>query len=217
DQLQERDTSLSGDHPFTALHFSYHSKYGTKGTFAPPNVHPYKMKNKETKRTNYSQFLTRESNDMRDNPEDYHKVCDALEEVLKWVVDKVSLLHPQLFSVIEGEVDIFPLQDSNPVRPFSSFVLNINVMTDVHRDRGDKNACIVIVLGQHSGGEICFQEAKVVVETVHGDSVTFCSDRVTHFNLPYKGVRASVVIHSDKRASEYQRNGFGWDANNYIL
>ncbi|THU93130.1 hypothetical protein K435DRAFT_670755, partial [Dendrothele bispora CBS 962.96] len=68
---------------------------------------------------------------------------------------------------------IFPLQDSNPVHPFSSVVLNINVMTEVHRDKGDKNGCIVLVLGQHQGGDICFQEARLVVETAHGDTVTF--------------------------------------------
>ncbi|THU91033.1 hypothetical protein K435DRAFT_675017, partial [Dendrothele bispora CBS 962.96] len=166
--------------------------------------------------TNHSQFLTRESNDMRNNPEDYHRVCDALEDVLRWVVEKVRR-HPDLFARVEAEIDIFPLQDSNPVHPFSSFVLNINVMTEVHRDKGDKNGCIVLVLGQHQGGDICFQEAKLVVETAHGDMVTFCSDEVTHFLLPYKGVRASVVIHSDKISSEYQKNGCGWDSNNYMV
>ncbi|THU77094.1 hypothetical protein K435DRAFT_812765, partial [Dendrothele bispora CBS 962.96] len=124
DQLTERDTT---DNPaFTALHFSYHSKYGTNGASAPKDVHPYKMKNKHTKKTNHSQFLTRESNDMRDHPEHYRRICDALEPVLRWIVDKKLRSHPDLFSDIELEVDIFPLQDTNPVRPFSSFVLNLN-------------------------------------------------------------------------------------------
>ncbi|THU96685.1 hypothetical protein K435DRAFT_560596, partial [Dendrothele bispora CBS 962.96] len=182
DQLTERDTR---DNPaFSALHFSYHSKYGTQGTLAPRNIHPHKLKNKQTKKTNHSQFLTRESNDMRDHPEQYRRICDALEPVLRWIVDKVSM-HADLFSDIETEVDIFPLQDTNPVRPFSSFVLNLNVMTQPHRDWGDKNGCIVLVLGGHIGGGIVFQEAKIVVETSHADSVTFCSNRLTHFNLSY--------------------------------
>ncbi|THV01848.1 hypothetical protein K435DRAFT_654520 [Dendrothele bispora CBS 962.96] len=209
DQLTERDTT---DNPaFTALHFSYHSKYGTNGASAPKDVHPYKMKNKHTKKTNHSQFLTRESNDMRDHPEHYRRICDALEPVLRWIVDKVNL-----FSDIELEVDIFPLQDTNPVRPFSSFVLNLNVMTQPHRDWGDKNGCIVLVLGEHLGGGIVFHEARVVVETSHADSVTFQSGRLTHYNLSYSGVRASVVIHSDKAGSEYQKNGNGWDDNQYV-
>ncbi|THU92881.1 hypothetical protein K435DRAFT_800160 [Dendrothele bispora CBS 962.96] len=155
DQLTENNTS---DNPtFTALHFSYYSKYGTEGTFVPKDIHPHKLKNKNTTRTNHSQFLTRESADMRDHPEQYRQICDALELVLRWVVEKRLKRHPDLFSEIEGEVDIYPLNDTNPVHPFSSFVINLNVKTQAHRDGGDKNGCIVLVLGDHIGGGVCLE------------------------------------------------------------
>ncbi|THU79093.1 hypothetical protein K435DRAFT_698673, partial [Dendrothele bispora CBS 962.96] len=182
----------------------------------PSDIHPYKLRNKNASRTNHSQFMTRESQEMRDHPEQYRKVCDALEPTLRWVVEKRLKRHPDLFEEIETEVDIFPLNDTNPIRPFSSFVINLNVKTQPHRDVGDKNGCIVLVLGDHSGGGICFHEAKLVVETSHCDCVTFCSNRLTHYNLSYKGVRASIVIHSDKTATEYQKNGFGWDLNKFV-
>ncbi|THU77338.1 hypothetical protein K435DRAFT_702622, partial [Dendrothele bispora CBS 962.96] len=185
------------------------------GTFVPKDIHPHKLKHKEGKRINHSQFMTRESNEMRDHPETYHRICDALEPILRWVVEKVRISY-YLFSEIETEVDIYPLNDDNPIRPFSSFVINLNVKTQAHRDHGDKNGCIVLVLGNHSGGGICLHEAKVVIETSHGDNVTFRSTDMTHFNLSYVGVRASIVIHSDRTAAAYQKNGFGWDANIYV-
>ncbi|THU87829.1 hypothetical protein K435DRAFT_681018 [Dendrothele bispora CBS 962.96] len=214
DQLTEKDTS---DNPtFTALHFSYYSKYGTEGTFVPRDIHPHKLKNKNTSRTNHSQFLTRESADMRDHPEQYRQICDALEPILRWVVEKRLKRHPDLFSEIEGEVDIYPLNDTNPVHPFSSFIINLNVKTQAHRDGGDKNGCIVLVLGDHIGGGVCLHEAKLVVEASHGDCLTFRSRDLTHFNLSYSGIRASIVIHSDRAGAAYQKNGFGWDSNEFV-
>ncbi|THU95859.1 hypothetical protein K435DRAFT_859123 [Dendrothele bispora CBS 962.96] len=130
DQLTDKDTSNNPE--FTALHFSYYSKYGTEGTFVPTNIHPHKLKNKNAQKTNHSQFMTRESNDMRDHPVQYKMICDALEPVLKWVVEKRLKRHPDLFADIRAEIDIFPLQDANPVHPFSSFVINLNVKTQPH-------------------------------------------------------------------------------------
>ncbi|KAJ3990689.1 hypothetical protein F5050DRAFT_1536151, partial [Lentinula boryana] len=59
---------------------------------------------------------------------------------------------------VQANVDIFPMNDTSPVKPFTSFVLNINVETIAHRDKGDNFLCIVLDLGEHTGGELCLQE-----------------------------------------------------------
>ncbi|KAJ3764520.1 hypothetical protein FB446DRAFT_710266, partial [Lentinula raphanica] len=100
-------------------------------------------------------------------------------------------LFPKDFKEVEANVDIFPLNDSSPVKPFTSFVLNINVETVAHKDNGDNNLCIVLDLGEHTGGGLF----------------------LTHFNLKYEAIRCSAVIHSDKDGISYQNNGNGWDGN----
>lgn len=122
-----------------------------------------------------------------------------------------------MFTSVEGTIDIVPLNDISPVWPFQSFVLNLNCATLLHKDGGDLEGCIVLVLGSHEGGELCVYEPRLVLEMKHGDFCVFASHRYSHFNLHYKGVRASIVIHSDKSGVGYQRDGNGWDKNEYVL
>lgn len=90
-------------------------------------------------------------------------------------------------------------------------------MTLLHKDNGDLDGCIIAVVGPHSGGELCIAEAGLVLELIHGDWAVISSRKLTHFNLHYNGRRASLVLHSDKSGVSYQKDGNGWDGNNYIV
>ncbi|KAJ3751667.1 hypothetical protein EV360DRAFT_11623, partial [Lentinula raphanica] len=60
-------------------------------------------------------------------------------------------------------VDVMPLNDSSMVRPFTGLVININVTTPAHRDKGDLGGCIVISLGSFTGGELCLFQPRLAI------------------------------------------------------
>jgi hypothetical protein len=53
-------------------------------------------------------------------------------------------------------------------------------------------------------------EPGLGIELWNGDAVVFCSNKITHFNLDYKGKRASFVLHSDKAGLAWSKNSNGW-------
>jgi hypothetical protein len=122
-----------------------------------------------------------------------------------------------MFTEVQGTINITPLNNVSPVWPFQSFVLNLNCATLFHKDQGDQEGCIVLVLLPHEGGELCLYKPRIVLELKHGDFSVFHSQHYSHFNLNYKGLRASIIIHSDKRGKAYQEDGNGWDKNEYVL
>lgn len=94
--------------------------------------------------------------------------------------------------------------------PFSGFVLNINVITRIHRDWGDQDVCLLLIIQDCSGGELVLVEPGLVLRLSNGDMVLFLSSKISHFNMHFKGKRASLVFHSDKGAAGWikDRNGF---------
>jgi len=106
-----------------------------------------------------------------------------------------------------------PGNNQSLVAPFVSLVLNINVATRGHRDGQDKDFCVVLPIGDFKGGELVMKEQGIVVELGQGDWIMFTSAHTTHFNMPYEGRRASLVLHSDKAMEQWVRDRNGWAAN----
>jgi hypothetical protein len=104
----------------------------------------------------------------------------------------------------------------SPAHPFGGFVLNINVVTGAHRDFKDLKICLVLVIGDHIGGELCLVEPGLVLQLRNGDMAIFPSGRITHFNLHYTGTRASVVLHSDYAGKKWGESRNGWTHNNFM-
>lgn len=125
--------------------------------------------------------------------------------------------HAKMFEEVITGIDIIPLHDRSLASPFPCFVLNFNVTTLFHKDSGDGCGCLVLVLGPHTGGELCLFEPRLVLQLKHGDWAVFRSQDISHFNLHYNGMRASIVIHSDKSGLSYQKDGHGWDENAYYF
>ena len=61
------------------------------------------------------------------------------------------------------------------------------------------------------GGALVLHELGLVLECQSGDMVVFSSSEISHFNLHFKGLRASLVYHSDRTFKSYvdDRNGWG--------
>lgn len=120
-----------------------------------------------------------------------------------------SLL-PSEYSVLKPWVDVLPANEFSPVYPFGGFVINLNVATRVHRDTGDLCLCLILVISDCEGGDLCLYEPGVVLELRSGDVVLFKSDRLTHFNLHFKGFRSSMVFYTDRAAGAWVSSRNGW-------
>jgi hypothetical protein len=113
-------------------------------------------------------------------------------------------------------VDVYPGNVHTPFYPFGSMVVNINCCCLVHKDGGDLGGCIVLVLGEHKGGELCLVEPELIIEAAHGDVISFNSRDISHFNCHYKGERGSIVLHSESAAERRQESGNGWLGHQYV-
>lgn len=130
---------------------------------------------------------------------------------------QVKALLPDCYENLSYLVEALPNGDTSPVHPFSGFVLNVNVSTRIHRDWGDEDVCLVLVLSDCSGGELCLKEPGVVLKLNTGDIIIFKSAEISHFNLHYAGKRASLVFHTDRAAKSWAKDRNGWQHNMYML
>lgn len=119
-------------------------------------------------------------------------------------------LLPDDYRILSQYVDILPCNDVSPVYPFTGFVLNINVTTLVHRDPEDEKICLVLVISDCEGGELCFVESGLVIALQLGDMIAFPSTKLTHFNAHFSGHRVSIVFHSDKHFRRWAEDNNGW-------
>jgi hypothetical protein len=129
----------------------------------------------------------------------------------------VKVLLPETYETLSFLIEALPNCDTSPVHPFSGFVLNVNVSTRIHRDWGDEDICLVLVLSDCVGGELCLMEPGVVLNLKTGDVVIFKSSEISHFNLHYSGKRASMVFHTDRAARSWAKDRNGWQHNMYML
>lgn len=105
---------------------------------------------------------------------------------------------PDNFQNLAILVEALPLNEWAPAYPFSGIVINVNIATRAHRDRADEEVCMVITISQCEGGALVLHESGLVVESRNGDCVGFPSVTQTHYNLDFTGLRASMVLHTDK-------------------
>lgn len=118
---------------------------------------------------------------------------------------------PEEYEVIKLFADVLPAGETSPAFPFSGFVINFNVCTRIHVDKEDLNFCVVLVISEDCvGGDLCFLEPGIRLGLRNGDMVVFRSSILSHFNLHFKGMRASVVLHTDRAGMEWVKDRNGW-------
>ena len=90
-------------------------------------------------------------------------------------------------------------------------VLNLSVSTFGHRDKKDKDLCMVIPFGKWEGGQLVLYELGLAFDLRHCDALIFRSNIITHFNLTYTGLRNAIILHSDKDIENWpkQKRFFG--------
>lgn len=178
--------------------------------------------------------MPRVSQEIMENKREYENLCNTFSVFFDWVEEKVCFLlftslnlavtryfqlckhHPGIYKELSIFADVLPGKDASPAHPFSGFVLNLNVVTRSHRDVKDYSICLVLVIGQHVGGELCLVEPGLVLRLQNGDAVIFPSGKITHFNLHYQGTRASIVLHSDRAGKAWADDRNSWIGHEYM-
>jgi len=128
----------------------------------------------------------------------------------------VKQVLPEDYAILSQYVDILPCNDVSAVDPFTGLVLNINVTTLAHRDPADEKFCLILVISDYEGGELCFIETGLVLGLKLGDVVIFPSMKLTHFNAHFRGYHVSLVFHSDKHFRRWVEDNNGWVGNSHL-
>ena len=183
-----------------------------QGDGSPPEVHPHFLYKDGNGRSNHNQRATYMSKAIKDNPDMFQSITDILEDVCRIVCEIIRKHLPDAFNRIRVFCEILPLNQMPTTYPFPGVVLNVQVCTEGHIDANDDTICVIIPFGPHEGGELVLHEAGLVLELREGDIFIFPSSRLTHFNMHFKGVRGSIVMHTDKEVKSWNSNRNGWDS-----
>lgn len=124
---------------------------------------------------------------------------------------------PETYERLDASARILPGNSEPICAPFIGLVINLNVVTAAHRDCKDDGVCLVLAIGDFEGGDLVLYEPGLVVPLHHGDFAVFPSCKLTHFNLHYKGRRASVVLHTDREFIKWRTSRNSWSSNSSFV
>ncbi|KAF7981009.1 hypothetical protein HWV62_35845 [Athelia sp. TMB] len=207
DELFWVNSATDPNYRFFSEHFSWYNRYYEQGDGAPKDVHPDQLLKEGKLRANLNQRIPRESLDIRKHPDLYYHVSALMKDILEFIRENIAFHMPQQYKELEVHCDFLPLHDQPPGRPFTSMVVNLGAVTKGHRDGGDKTWCGTFTVGDCKGGQICFYEAGLVLESRPSDFISFESQEQTHFNLHIEGIRGSIVLHSDRTMDSWSGDG----------
>jgi hypothetical protein len=134
----------------------------------------------------------------------------AMEDICTFVSSIIKKHLPDIHSELALFCEILPLNSRPSTHPFPGCIINLSVATEAHWDAGDDLICVVIPFGEFEDGELVLLEARTILDIQEGDVFMFPSFQLTHFNMAFKGVRGSIVMHSDKDAKRWKLNRNGW-------
>jgi len=137
--------------------------------------------------------------DVHDSPETYKALMSTLEDICKFVSAILEKHLPDIHSQLSVFCDILPLNIRPTTHPFPGLVINLQACTEAHLDGSDD-----IPFGELDDGELVLFEAGLMVHLQEGDMFVFPSFHLTHFNMSFRGVKRSIVMHSDKNASRWK-------------
>ncbi|TFK60964.1 hypothetical protein BDN72DRAFT_904529 [Pluteus cervinus] len=212
-QFNYRDSERSRLLPFDTYHFSVYNRYAVRGKDYDPKADPSTLQRKGKKtKANTCTFIPRHSTEIRNNPIRYGLIQQSLAPVFTWIDRMVHQHLPEDWAELKSFVDSLPGNQTCPASPFAGFVINLNVATQVHRDWNDNSICVVLVISDPAceGGELVLEEPGLVLDLKCGDVIVFPSSQISHFNLHFKGWRASLVCHSDRHSVGWLEDFNGW-------
>ncbi|KAN0076868.1 hypothetical protein V8E55_010723 [Tylopilus felleus] len=202
---------------FSALHFSWYNRHCTQGHSVPKDVQPQWLAVENRMSTNYTQLIPYLSREMREYSITLHSIEVAFADIFEYLRNKIELYLPDDYKLLSATADMLPENNVSGIYPFLSLVINLNVYTTTHRDGGDQNLCLVMLIGKFEGGALAMVETGLVVELHQDDWILFRSCDITHFNLHYTGTRASLVLHTDHAMATWLKDRNGLASNQTML
>ncbi|KAJ7579382.1 hypothetical protein C8J56DRAFT_1058984 [Mycena floridula] len=198
---------------FPAVHLMTFNRYTMKGHDEPTDVHPSFQKT--IGNNNTTQRFPHNSEFRRSNPEGAHRRDVALEIIHKAVQFVIQSGLASEDDELRISVESLPFNDYSPAYPLAGYVININVSSGGHADRGDRKLCVIVPFGEFEGGELVLYELGLVLRLSPLDIVIFPSDRIIHFNLKHSGIRGSVVMATDREIDCWVKDKNGWQDKNF--
>ena len=95
---------------------------------------------------------------------------------------KIKEHHQEIYDQISPWIEKLPLNSHSPADPWSGIVVNANCASRAHRDVGNDDYCMVVVVSDCHGGDLVFHELGLVFSARNGDASIFRSVELTHYN-----------------------------------
>ena len=133
--------------------------------------------------------------------------------IFRFYLDEGESPRYSIINQISPWIYNLPLNQMAPADPWSGVVINANISTTAHRDVGDDDFCMVLVVSDCIGGDLVFHELGLIFASRNGDASLFRSVDLTHYNLDYKGIQGSLVFHRDRAGQRWKENFNGWQNN----
>ncbi|KAJ7624040.1 hypothetical protein DFH06DRAFT_1008676 [Mycena polygramma] len=191
--------------------YTWYHRMGEKGHGAPQNVHPNKICKPDVK-VNFNQRIPYTTIEGIQKSMEFEALVEIFHEVLEFQRINFERLRPETYNEMRIFADILPLNTSSPAYPFAGFMFNVRVATDAHKDSKDNEECEIIFINECTGGELCLYELGLKLNGKTGNILIFPSSYITHFNTHFEGLRASLVLHTDREGGQWEEDGGGWGA-----
>ncbi|KAF9552916.1 hypothetical protein CPC08DRAFT_646289 [Agrocybe pediades] len=212
--METVDTQKAGiDYKFEAHHYVWYNRYSTNGKDAPKDIDPAACQKEESsRRNNTCQNNPRTSGEKQGNLPILVQVKKAFDDVFEWIAKTLKKVLPKEYEIISQFADILPAGAISTVYPFSGFVVNFNVTTRIHQNMHNKILCVVLVISDDGckGGDLCLLEPRIRLQMKSSDVIIFLSTKLSHFNMHYKGQRASFVFQTDAQGDQWVVDRDGW-------
>ncbi|KAG9089883.1 hypothetical protein FS749_000973 [Ceratobasidium sp. UAMH 11750] len=208
--------ALTTSRPWPALHLGVWNRYGWTARNHPGDDHIRERTVNHTQSQPYEDHSILGMSGGAD-PEHsefcaYDMLTDSIRTTLQPVLEKLEHYIPNLLAEHEKlSVSLSPAFKIG-CEPFCMCVVNIQPVTNSHRDDSDDvdSFCLVMALGEFTGGELCVYQPGLVMQFLPGTFVAIRSKRDVHFNLHYVGRRMSMVFTSDGDLKRWEKDRNGW-------
>ncbi|KAJ7242019.1 hypothetical protein C8J57DRAFT_1526421 [Mycena rebaudengoi] len=145
-------------------------------------------------------------------PVAYDLLKRNLADIVSFLAENISVHGPDLVEKLSARIRFLPGNEKCPFAPYGGVVVNMGGCSDAHADElDDEDHCMVIPFTKNCvGGALVLHEAGTVLDLHAGDMVLFLPAWLTHFNLHFQGICASLVFHTDMSLKLWDRVN-GWD------
>ncbi|KIM54099.1 hypothetical protein SCLCIDRAFT_137469 [Scleroderma citrinum Foug A] len=171
--IAELDESSTKKEPFECIHFSWYNRYTIQANDAPEDTHPYMLRHANGSCVNITQMIPYQCHNIETYGQLYDNIVIGFKDVFTWIQEMFKTHLPLEFRVIVEAIGTLPGASPCPFSPMASLVVNINVRTEAHRDVFDKELCLVMPVGEFSGGELVMVEQGLVFLLRNGDVMLF--------------------------------------------